>query len=169
MNALPNSVFPESFFHFGIVVSDFERAVAHYSDTFGIQFTEPSVGRSHFVEDPDRHQIELVTAFSRTQPPYLELIQATGDGFFSSKNSGKILYCAVWEKDMKGRLKQLRAQKVGIDALVCPAEVDSPPYGIITSPDANGLRIEYADLSTRPMIEERIRTGRVSRVPIAGV
>jgi catechol 2,3-dioxygenase-like lactoylglutathione lyase family enzyme len=163
MNTLPNSVFPESFFHFGIVVPDIERAVAHYSDTFGIQFTEPSVGRSHFVEDPDRHQIELVTAFSRTQPPYLELIQATGEGFFSSKNSGKILYCAVWETDMKGRLERLRTQKVGIDALMCYAELDRAPYGIITAPDAHGLRIEYADVSTRAMIEERIRTGRVAR------
>jgi hypothetical protein len=161
MNTLLNPVLPESFFHFGIVVPNLERAIALYSDTFGISFTEPSVGRSHYVEDPDRHLIELVTAFSRTQPPYMELIEATGDGFFSSKNSGKILYCAVWEKDMKGRLQQLRAQRVGIDALICHPELDRPPYGIITAPDALGVRIEYADVAARAMMEERIRTGRV--------
>jgi hypothetical protein len=88
MNTLLNPVLPESFFHFDIVVPNLEkkRAIAQYSDTFGIRFTEPSVGRSHFVEDPDRHLMELVTAFSRTQPPYLELVQATGDGIVSSSS-----------------------------------------------------------------------------------
>jgi hypothetical protein len=87
----------------------------------------------------------------------------------SPARSGKILYCAVWEKDMKSRLELLRSQQLGIDARFCYAELDRLPYGIITAPDAYGMRIEYADVSTRAMIEERIRTGRVPAVPIINV
>jgi hypothetical protein len=53
--------------------------------------------------------------------------------------------------------------------LFCHAELDRAPYGIITAPDVHGLRIEYADVSARAMIEERIRTGPVPDAPIIDV
>ena len=94
-----------------------------------------------------------------TPPPYYELIQAKGDGIISPAQAGKILYFALWESDMGGRLERLRRQGIGIDALFRP-DADSPPFAMITAPDLLGARIEYVDEVDREPIEEWVRTGR---------
>ena len=148
-----------SYFHLGVVVPDLEAAIARYSDVLGIRFTEPATFKVPRLEDPDPHPGELVAAFSMTEPPYYELIQAAGDGIIAARNAGRILYFGVWEADMASRLASLRAQKVGIDALF-RMDAESPPFAIITAPDLSGARIEYVDIADKGPIEEWVRTGR---------
>ena len=148
-----------SYFHLGVVVPDLEAAVARYSDVLSIRFTEPATFKVPRLEDPDPHPGELVAAFSMTEPPYYELIQAAGDGIIAARNAGRILYFGVWETDMAGRLTALRAQNVGIDALF-RMDADSPPFAMITAPDLSGARIEYVDVADKAPIEEWVRTGR---------
>ncbi len=150
---------PLSYFHIGVVVPNLETAIARYSDVLGIQFTEPATFHIPRLEDPEPHPGTLVAAFSRTDPPYYELIQAAGDGIISAAQAGRILYFGCWEPDMAGRLARLRAQKVGVDALF-RMDAASPPYAMITAPDLLGARIEYVDLVDKAPIEEWVRTGR---------
>jgi quinol monooxygenase YgiN/catechol 2,3-dioxygenase-like lactoylglutathione lyase family enzyme len=147
-----------SFFHVGIVVPDLDRAVARYSDVFGIEFTEPAVFDIPRLEDPDPHPFKMTAAFSRTERPYYELIQAAGDGIVSAAQVGRILYYGVWEPDMAARQEALRAQGVGIDALF-RMDADSTPYAMITAPDLMGARIEYVDVADAGPIQEWVRTG----------
>lgn len=155
--ALPPA--PASYFHIGVVVPDLEKAIARYSDVLGIRFTEPATFKIPRLEDPDPHPGTLVAAFSMTEPPYYELIQAAGTGIIAPTNAGRILYFACWESDMAGRLAALRKQKIGVDALF-RMDAASPPFAMITAPDLYGARIEYVDVSDRPPIEEWVRTGK---------
>jgi len=150
---------PTSYFHIGVVALDLEKAIARYSDVLGIRFTEPTTFKIPRLEDPDPHAGTLVAAFSMTQPPYYELIQAAGTGIIAPANAGRILYFACWETDMAGRLAALREQKIGVDALF-RMDAASPPFAMITAPDLYGARIEYVDASGRPPIEEWVRTGK---------
>jgi|GEM_PF-137806 len=150
---------PKSYFHIGVVVPSLETAIARYSDVLGIRFTEPATFHIPRLEDPDPHPGTLVAAFSMTEPPYYELIQADGDGIIAAANAGRILYFACWEADMAGRLAQLTREKVGVEALF-RMDADSPPFAMITAPDLFGARIEYVDLSDKAPIEEWVRTGR---------
>jgi quinol monooxygenase YgiN len=150
---------PASYFHIGVVVPDLEKAIARYSDVLGIKFTEPATFKIPRLEDPNPHPGALVAAFSMTEPPYYELIQAAGNGIIAPSNAGRILYFACWESNMAGRLATLKAQNVGIDALF-RMDATSPPFAMITAPDLYGARIEYVDESDRPPIEEWVRTGR---------
>jgi quinol monooxygenase YgiN/catechol 2,3-dioxygenase-like lactoylglutathione lyase family enzyme len=150
---------PLSYFHIGVVVPDLERAIARYSDVLGVKFTESATFHIPRLEDPDPHPGQLVAAFSMTQPPYLELIQADGNGIISVSNSGKILYFACWEADMAGRIRHLKEQNIGIDALFRMDAV-SPPFAMITAPDLFGARIEYVDEADRVPIEEWVLTGK---------
>src|SRR5690349_11154857 len=136
---------PPSFFHIGMVVPDLEKGIARYSDVLGIEFTEPHVYEIPRLEDPYPHPFRLTCAFSRTEPPYYELIQAEGEGIVSAAHIGQILYYGVWETDMDGRLEQLRANDVGIDALFRPA-AGATPFAIITAPDLLGARLEYVGI-----------------------
>jgi len=148
-----------SYFHVGVVVPDLERAIACYSDVLGIQFTEPATFDVPRLEDPEPHPFELVAAFSRTEPPYYELIQARGDGIISVAQASKILYFGVWETDMGGRLECLRQRGIGVDALF-RMDADSPPFAMITAPDLLGARLEYVDYADKGPIEEWVRTGK---------
>ena len=150
---------PSSFFHVGMVVPDLDKAIAHYSDVLGIKFTEPAVFDIPRLEDPEPHPFKLTAVFSRTEPPYYELIQAEGDGIVSAAQAGKILYYGVWEPDMAGRLGRLRTQGIGIDALF-RMDADSTPFAMITAPDLLGARIEYVDVQDFGPIEEWVKTGK---------
>ncbi|MDF5756956.1 antibiotic biosynthesis monooxygenase [Spongiactinospora sp. TRM90649] len=151
-------IVPPSFFHVGMVVPDLDAAVARYSDVLGMEFTEPAVFDVPRLEDPDPHPFKLTAVFSRSEPPYYELIQAEGDGICSVAHAGKILYYGVWEPDMAGRLDTLRAQGVGLDALF-RADADAVPFAMITAPDLLGARIEYVGVDSMGPIEEWVRTG----------
>ena len=148
-----------SYFHVGIIVPDVSAAIARYQDVLGIRFTEPATFRIPFMEDPHPHEAQLVAAYSMTEPPYYELIQAAGDGITSPKLAGNILYYGLWETDMAARLEKLKQQKIGLDALF-KADADSPPAAIITAPVLMGARIEFVDVGAKPAIEEWIRTGK---------
>ncbi|GAB1643428.1 antibiotic biosynthesis monooxygenase [Krasilnikovia sp. MM14-A1259] len=150
---------PPSFFHIGMVVPDLDKAVARYSDVLGIEFTEPHTYEIPRLEDPYPHPFKLTCVFSRTEPPYYELIQAEGEGIVSAAQAGKILYYGLSETDMAGRLEKLRAQNVGIDALFRPS-AGATPFAIITAPDLLGARLEYVGVDDVLEIEEWVRTGR---------
>jgi catechol 2,3-dioxygenase-like lactoylglutathione lyase family enzyme len=150
---------PPSYFHVGIIVPDLKEAIARYSSILGIPFTDPATFHIPYLEDPEPHDGQLVAAFSMTQPPYYELIQANGNGITSRALAGHILYFGAWETDMAGRLKKLQAQGIGLDAQF-KMSAESPPFAMITKPDLMGARIEYVDVSDKAAIEEWVRTGK---------
>jgi quinol monooxygenase YgiN/catechol 2,3-dioxygenase-like lactoylglutathione lyase family enzyme len=149
---------PSSFFHVGVVVPDLERACARYREVLGVEFTHPAVFDVPCLEDPDPHPFKLTAVFSRTAPPYYELIQAEGDGIVSADKSGQILYFACWESDMAARVKALGKAGVGIAAAFRNAP-EHPPFAMITDPDMCGARIEYVDITDLAPIAEWVRTG----------
>jgi hypothetical protein len=148
-----------SYFHCGIVVPSLETAIARFSDVLGIRFAEPATFHIPRLEDPDPHKGQLVASFSMTEPPYYELIQAAGDGIISVANTGKILYFAIWESDMARRLRELKTQNIGLDALF-RMDADTPPFSMITKPDLLGVRIEYVEDTAKEPIEAWVKTGK---------
>src|ERR1700693_4971678 len=142
---VPRTGPPPSYFHVGIIVPDLKSAIARYSNILGIRFTDPATFHIPYLEDPEPHDGRLVAAFSMTQPPYYELIQASGNGITSKALAGHILYFGVWETDMACRLTKLQEQGIGMDALF-KMDAGSPPFAMITKPDLMGARIEYVDV-----------------------
>jgi hypothetical protein len=140
-------------------VPNLERAIARFSDVFGIKFAEPATFHIPCLEDPKPHPGKMLAAFSMTAPPYFELIQADGDGITSLANGGKILYFGVWETDMARRLERLEELHVGWDALF-RMDPNATPYAMITKPDLFGARIEYVETTAKEPIEEWVRTGK---------
>jgi quinol monooxygenase YgiN/catechol 2,3-dioxygenase-like lactoylglutathione lyase family enzyme len=148
-----------SFFHIGVVVADLAQAVARFSEVLGVEFTEPATFHIPCLEDPEPHPFDLVAAYSMTPPPYYELIQAQGDGICSIENANRLLYFAVWETDMANRMKDLKKQGIGLEA-VFRKDPTSTPFAMITKPDLLGVRIEYVDATAEHAIDEWVWTGR---------
>ncbi|WP_107654720.1 VOC family protein [Nocardia suismassiliense] len=152
---------PLVFFRVGIVVPDLDAAIARFADGLGIRFTDPVTQRIPLMEVGDRatRSFELTTAMSRTEPPYYELIQATGDGIFAEPATKRVLYYGCWEQDTERRLAGLASRGAPPDVVWRPAP-DTAPTAIFTRPDRTGGRIGYLSAQTRPAIEEWVRTGK---------
>nr|WP_169801573.1 antibiotic biosynthesis monooxygenase [Millisia brevis] len=147
------------FFHTGIVVDDLAAAVAYYSDSLGVRFTEPGTFDIPRLEDPDPHPFRLTAVLSMTDAPFLELIQASGDGVVGPAHRGGIYYHGYWEPDMSLRLKELHAPGgVGTEG-VFRMEEGGTPFSIITKPDRYGNRIEYVGTDAADPLVEWARTG----------
>jgi hypothetical protein len=100
------------YYHIGIIVRNHEEAIEHYANLLDVTFTE-STDTVLCIENPLTQQIEnlkVVAAYSRTRPPYLELIQAGGNGIFSEKNAGQILYFGIGSQTCKAGLKNCRSR-----------------------------------------------------------
>lgn len=148
----------ETYFHVGMVVENLEEAMTRYSEVLGLSFAEPARVQVPRLEDPHPHQHEVHVTFSKDGPPYYELIEAAGDGIFSRRFVGEILYLGLWESDMAGRLAKLEAQGIGIEASF-KTSADDVPFTVITKPDLYGIRLEYVDVSSKEGIERWIETG----------
>ena len=154
-------MFKSIYYHIGIVVHNQEEAVEHYSNVLDVKFTEPT-DSVLCIENPQTQQtesIQVIATYSRTRPPYLELIQANNNGIFSGKNAGRILYFGIWESDMEDRAEKLKQQGIDIDALIRPA-CDKPVNAIITAPDKMGVRMEYLSTTLRIATEAWVLTGK---------
>jgi quinol monooxygenase YgiN/catechol 2,3-dioxygenase-like lactoylglutathione lyase family enzyme len=148
-----------SFFHIGVVVENLAQAVDRFSEVLGLKFTDPATFHIPCLEDPNPHPFDLVASYSMTAPPYYELIQADGDGIVSAKYKNQLLYFAVWESDMAGRIEKLKQQGIGIDAYF-RKDPTSPPFAMITAPDLLGVRMEYVDISAENAIDQWVWTGK---------
>ncbi len=149
------------YYHIGIVALDYQEAAEHYSKVLDVKFTEPAE-TVLYIKNPETQQAETVKVaamYSRNRPPYVELLQANGNGIFSEKNAGKILYFGIWESDMDERIEELKRQGIGIEALM-RSEPGKRVSAIITAPDEMGVRIEYVSTLLRPVIEAWVLTGK---------
>ncbi|ARO87743.1 hypothetical protein EBAPG3_008165 [Nitrosospira lacus] len=154
-------MFDSPYYHIGILVHDFAEAVEHYSNVLNVKFTEPT-DSVLCIENPQTQQtesIKVTAAYSRARSPYLELIQANGNGIFSEKNAGRILYFGIWEPDIEGRIQKLKQQGIGIEALIS-SECGKTANAIITAPDKMGIRMEYLSTSLRLPTEAWVLTGK---------
>lgn len=154
----------ESYFHTGIIVADLDAGIRSMSDALGIRFTEPLVADVWCKErgSDQASEICIKAVYSMTEPPYVELIQAVGDGILGASNAGRILYHGVWEDQISRRIRLLECLEMNVDLeLYRPGE--QVPFALFTDESAAGTRIEYVDSLAKPRVEEWVRTGRVPR------
>jgi len=65
----------------------------------------------------------------------------------------------MWESDIEGRIKKLKQQGIGIEALIS-SECGKPANAIITAPDKMGVRMEYLSMSLHIATEAWVITGK---------
>ena len=157
-NIIPSAPRSAPFFHIGIVVKDLAAAIERYSQVLGVTFVEPATFHVPEFADPDPHPCDVVATYTSEGPPYYELIEASGDGLFSERNADQILYAGVWEPDVPARIESLKANGVGIDAVL--KDSDGQPFVVISSAEGLGIRIEWVGTTARPLIERWEQTGK---------
>ncbi|MFH9610910.1 VOC family protein [Streptomyces sp. NPDC017448] len=157
-----NGPLPESYYHVGMVVPDIDAAIQQCARVLEVPFTAAAWTESPHQEEGDtvHTSFRQRQAISRTREPYVELIEAVGDGVFGPARAGTLMYYACWEADMKSRIARLASQGFDMDAVI-RMDADSDPIAVITAYDGTGIRLELAHPAAKPVMEHWANTGKL--------
>jgi hypothetical protein len=128
--------------HFAMVVEDLETAQEQLAATLGVSFDRRH--REAVVVTPDggRARVELAGGFTTTHP-YLEVIQATGDGLFSTPGMHHVGGFATHPADVAPD----PALGLELEAQILTADGQSVAAAFYRSRRPDGLRLELLDPS----------------------
>jgi hypothetical protein len=123
----------EPHFHVGILVKDIEAAAADFGSLLGVEF-EPVQGRR--VDSGETVRL----CYSLQGPPYLELMEMTGDGPWSPDQGEGLHHIGLSDPDVPGRCAAF-----GEVDVVTAGRGGLPPV-LMTRPAAlHGVRVEFFD------------------------
>jgi catechol 2,3-dioxygenase-like lactoylglutathione lyase family enzyme len=122
----------EPFFHVGILVRDVESARADFTAKLGVEF-EPVHSQQIATGETTRF------CYSFQGPPYLELVEMTGDGSWSAAQPEGFHHIGIADPGVPARCA---AFGDGVD-LIAPAEDGSPRVALTPAGALHGVRVEY--------------------------
>lgn len=145
-----------NFFHVGILVEDMEEAIERFSDVLTLTFMPPAVAHvDHFEQDGSTEPLDLRITWAREGPPYVELLEATGDGLYSVRNTG-LHHVGIYDPDCEGLIEELVGK--GLRREATQYTPDKKIIAVYTSPAAlYGTRLEFIDAARKPGMDAWIR------------
>lgn len=142
-----------AYFHIAILVEDVDRAIEKYSRVLGVEFLEPVISTARFWEKGrEERMLEARLTYSKqSEGPYIELVEAQGDGLFSLDRGEGIHHVGVWEADCESRVEAMKR-----DGVELVAAQYTPEGKIIVAyfepADMHGTMIEIVDSGRRDMM-----------------
>jgi len=147
------------FYHFGILVEDLDAAIERFADLFGLTFNDPATFRLNRLADPEEHRLDVRVAYSRQGPPYLEIIEATGDGLYAPSQGLGFHHVGLWDPAIDTNRETYLSEK----ALRSEARVITSAGGTFAwcsqPSSACGIRFEFVDESIKAAAEEPNQDG----------
>jgi catechol 2,3-dioxygenase-like lactoylglutathione lyase family enzyme len=133
------------FVHIGVLVDDLEASMQRYEQV-GFTFMDPLTVHVDDLADEDgrRKEIDLRIVFSHQGPPYLELLEATGDGIYGPQYVGGLHHIAVLDENPVSRREELVSQGFRCTAAQYRAD-GSMIVAYLHPADLDGVRIELLD------------------------
>lgn len=134
------------YFHVAFIVEDLDEAIEHYGSAMGIEFLEPIVAKARFYErGRDERDLELRLTYSRqVNGPWVEIIEAQGDGIYSLSNGEGMHHVGIWESDCEARVQDMKEK--GIDLLAAQYTPEGKIIVAYFAPeDLHGTILEIVD------------------------
>ena len=142
-----------SFYHVGVFVTDLEEAIATYSRAMGLTFTEPLSLHIPAVEEAGSSApVDVRIAFSREAPPYYELIEKTGSGYYGREQPDGLHHLGIWVADVEAGLQAGAALAMEREA-VLRLEDGSPLVAFLRPAALHGVRLELVPEARRAGFE----------------
>jgi hypothetical protein len=152
-------VFATNVFHLGILVKDMDAGVERFGALLGIRFRPPAIAHvDAYVEGSRSSVLDLKVTYSMEGPPYVELLEAQGDGLYGAHHGEGFHHIGVWEPDCEARKAEW--ERKGLES----EGVQYTPEGRIIvayfRPEgSHGARLELVDEARRRQMEQWIRGG----------
>lgn len=147
-------------FHVGILVADIDRAIVRFSDALGVHFTDPAE-QITTLYDPDPAECRVRAAYSTNEPPYLELVEAVGDGVLSLRHGEGLHHLGFWAPDFDTYVASETGVKLPAGPRFCLA-AGAPTMWLTNPDDLHGVRLEMLHSALRPGFEAALAMGHMS-------
>ena len=141
--------------HVGVLVTDLEEAIATWAQVTGYSFTPVMSYRTdryvdHSSADPHFHDARI--AFSIEGPPFIELMEFTGEGTHAASQGEGFHHIGFRVPDPVERRDILATHGVGHDGASLD-EAGQPILWFTTPEDLNGMRLEYIGPVQQPVYD----------------
>jgi catechol 2,3-dioxygenase-like lactoylglutathione lyase family enzyme len=140
------------FFHVGILVADLDAAIERWTTALGMTFA-PAMDGEVTIFDPEPHRAVTRASYSKDGPPYIELVQAGGDGHLSlAANGGEGLHhLGLWAPPLEEYVSTPMGRALPPTVSVC-AFGDTPSMWHSDRGALNGVSLEMVSDTLRPFL-----------------
>lgn len=141
------------YFHVAFIVEDLDSAIPHYESAMGIEFLEPIVAKARFYErGKGERDLELRLTYSKQGTgPWVELIEAQGDGIYGLTSGEGMHHVGIWESDCESRVEAMKKQ--GIELLAAQYTPEGKIIVAYFAPESlHGTMLEIVDDSRKDMM-----------------
>ncbi len=143
--------------HVALLVADLEAAIDRWTAATGYTFSPIGRYRTEQYADnsnPCPHHHDARIAFSKEGPPYIELMEFTGEGTHSAAEGEGFHHLGFMDyPDVDGRLTELAKLGLGHDGMAL--QDDGRILLFFTDKaDLNGMRLEYVAELPQPIVKD---------------
>jgi catechol 2,3-dioxygenase-like lactoylglutathione lyase family enzyme len=146
-----------TYYHVGILVSDLDQAVRTYGERLGLTFAGPqSVHVPRFEEAGRDGPIDVRVAFSRQGPPYWELLEKTGRGFYGTEQPDGLNHVGIYVDDIDEAIREV--ERSGLESEAVQYDEDGSVLVAFFQPSGlHGVRLELVPEGRRDRFESWLR------------
>ena len=148
----------DGFYHYGIVVQDFDAALVELGDNLGLEWA--SVQRRTFeVRQPNGIvEADFRVTYSITGPPHFEVIEATPGTIWAFAGGG-VHHLGYWSDDLAGDSERLTAAGYVWEGTYHNPDLDGPFGFTYHTLPSTGLRVELVDRGRKPAFDQWMAGG----------
>ncbi|MYB09145.1 MAG: VOC family protein [Acidimicrobiia bacterium] len=138
----------DDFYHFGIVVTDLDAAMAEWSAIHGFEWA-PVQHREFMVRQPNGVVLaDFRFTYSIAGPPHIEFIKAAPGTVWDPSTAGGVHHLGYWSHDLVADAQRLA--EAGYEPLSSYDSADGRPLGFTYHwLPTTGLRVELVDAARR--------------------
>jgi hypothetical protein len=141
------------YFHVGIIVTDIDEAASDFARVLDIEFNDPTSMAVPVIRDGSRDAQLVRVAYSRTGPPYVELIEPTEPGYFQVDSGEGFHHLGLWLPEADDMTDPERFACLHVEAEI-PHEATTGTVTRMTAPRSlHGIRLEMIEPADRANLE----------------
>ena len=146
------------FYHYGIVVADFEASLDELSTDLGLEWASVQRRRFDLRQPNGIVEADFRVTYSVTGPPHFEIIEAT-PGTIWALGAGGVHHLGYWSDDLAGDSRRLTDAGYVWEATYDNPEVDGPFGFTYHTLPATRLRVELVDRARQAAFDNWLAGG----------
>jgi catechol 2,3-dioxygenase-like lactoylglutathione lyase family enzyme len=141
------------YFHVAFLVADIDEAMETFGKSMNVEFLDPIISTARFYQRGREDEIlkARITYSKQSQGPYIELVEAQGDGLFRLSQGQGVHHVGMWEADCEAKVEEMKAK--GIDLLAAQYTPEGKIIVAYFAPeDLHGVILEIVDEGRKEMM-----------------
>jgi catechol 2,3-dioxygenase-like lactoylglutathione lyase family enzyme len=141
------------YFHVAYLVEDIHEAMETFSKSMGVEFLDPIVSTARFYQRGREEELlkATITYSKQSSGPYIELVEAQGDGLFRLEQGQGVHHVGMWEPDCEAKVEEMKAK--GVDLLAAQYTPEGKIIVAYFAPeDLHGVILEIVDEGRKEMM-----------------